>query len=66
MSHNGDKWLHRAGIKYDEKLAVIILLYDFHLGTFSANTFPTMAIKFYRIFPTISCNGICVLNAHNK
>lgn len=34
MSHNGDKWLHKAGIKYDEKLAVIILLYNFHLGTF--------------------------------
>lgn len=49
MSHNGDKWLHKTGIKYDEKLAVIILYY-FHLGTFSANTFPMMAIKFYRIF----------------
>lgn len=27
---------------------------------FSANTFPLMAIKFYRLFPTISCGHLHV------
>lgn len=66
MSHNWDKWFHWAGISDDKKLAVIVLLYCFHLGTFSTNIFPMMAVKFYRIIPTIMCNGICVLNAYNK